>query len=48
MSDRVLLSGMSGNSTNADSFPSEEKVAPTDFQVLGMIGKGSFGEVYLV
>ena len=26
----------------------EEKVGPHSFRVLGMIGKGSFGEVYLV
>jgi serine/threonine protein kinase len=26
----------------------EEKATPQQFQVLGMIGKGSFGEVYLV
>lgn len=26
----------------------EEKIGPSSFAVIGMIGKGSFGEVYLV
>ena len=26
----------------------EEKIGPNNFAVLGLIGKGSFGEVYLV
>ncbi|CAD8076974.1 unnamed protein product [Paramecium sonneborni] len=37
-------------STNSDSIKNkeEEKIGPQQFQVIGLIGKGSFGEVYLV
>ncbi|KAM3142373.1 hypothetical protein pb186bvf_005530 [Paramecium bursaria] len=38
-------------STNMDSIRTqkeEEKMGPSHFQVIGLIGKGSFGEVYLV
>ena len=33
-----------GNNLHTD----DEKIGPHSFAVLGMIGKGSFGEVYLV
>ncbi|CAD8047312.1 unnamed protein product [Paramecium primaurelia] len=37
-------------STNSDSIKNKEddKIGPQQFQVIGLIGKGSFGEVYLV
>lgn len=30
------------------SLTCEDKVGPSNFTVIGLIGKGSFGEVYLV
>ena len=35
-------------SDNGNVFAEEEKVGPQSFKVHGLIGKGSFGEVYLV
>lgn len=33
---------------NRDSLDNDEKIGPHSFHVHGLIGKGSFGEVYLV
>ena len=43
-----LNSSGSENANNANVSAEEEKIGPHSFKVHGLIGKGSFGEVYLV
>lgn len=46
--DKISNNSDSTCNEEFNNLSSEEKVGPQNFNVIGLIGKGSFGEVYLV